>query len=185
MDSEESARNALECVLEAKENERLVIFCDDVRTNVGEAFHQGARKLGLQTSLIVLETSEKVFRKKLPAHHQKFLTTQKPDIYINLLRGIREETPFRIKLIHAETGEHKTRLGHCPGITMDMLTQGALALTGAEHRRMQAFADALTKKLANTVKVEITNPAGTNLAFSVEDRAFFTDTKLDRETMKS
>jgi leucyl aminopeptidase (aminopeptidase T) len=184
MDSAEAARNALECVLEAKQNERLVIFCDDVRAEVGEAFHQGAQTLGLETNLVVLRTSEKTFRKELPPQHQKFLTMQRPDIYINLLRGVREETPFRIRLIHAETGDHKSRLGHCPGITIDMLTEGALALTATQHRRMQVFATKLMKKLANTVKIEISNPAGTKLSFSVEDRAFFTDTKLDRETMK-
>jgi leucyl aminopeptidase (aminopeptidase T) len=184
MHSSAAARNALECVLEAKENESLVIFCDDVRVEVGEAFHEGAKSLGLHTNLVVLETNENVFRKQLPTQHKRFLTTQRPDIYINLLRGTREETPFRIKLIHAETGDHKTRLGHCPGITIDMLTEGALALTAAEHRLMQAFADKLMKKLANTIKIEITNPAGTNLTFSVEDRTFFTDTKLDRKTMK-
>ena len=184
MDSSDAARNALECVLEAKKNEKLVIFCDDVRVEVGEAFHEGAKTLGLQTSLIVLETIKKVFRKELPPQYNHFLTTERPDIYINLLRGTREETPFRIKLIHAETGDHKTRLGHCPGITIDMLTEGALALTATEHRRMQDFADKLMKKLANTVKIEIASPAGTNLTFSVEDRAFFTDTKLDRKTMK-
>jgi len=67
---------------------------------------------------------------------------------------------------------------------MDMLTEGALALTGTEHRQMQVFATKLMKKLVNTVKIEIANPAGTNLTFSVENRAFFTDTKLDRKTMK-
>ena len=69
VDSAEAARNALECVLEARENERLVIFCDDVRADVGEAFHEGARTLGLETHLIVSETSEQVFRKELPAQH--------------------------------------------------------------------------------------------------------------------
>ena len=166
-----------------KKNERLVIFCDDVCVEVGEAFHEGAKSLGLHTNLIVLKTSKNLFRKELPAQHQQFLT-KRPDIYINLLRGTREETPFRIKLINAESGDHKTRLGHCPGITMDMLTEGALALTATEHGQMQAFADKLMKNLEYTVKIEITTPAGTNLAFSVEDRAFFTDTKLDRKTMK-
>jgi leucyl aminopeptidase (aminopeptidase T) len=184
MDSAEAARNALECVLEAKRNERLVIFCDDVRADIGEAFHQGALNLGLQTRLVVLETSKKVFRKELSPQYQQFLTTQRPDIYINLLRGLREETPFRIKLIHTETGDHKTRLGHCPGITMDMLTDGALALSVTKHKRMQAFADKLMKKLENIIKIEIKNPAGTNLAFSAENRAFFTDTKIDWQTMK-
>ena len=67
---------------------------------------------------------------------------------------------------------------------MDMLTEGALALTAAEHRRMQTFADKLMKKLEGTVKIGITNPAGTNLTLSVENRVFFTDTKLDWKTMK-
>jgi leucyl aminopeptidase (aminopeptidase T) len=184
MEPARAARNALECVLEAEKNEKLVIFCDDVRADVGEAFHKGAKDLGLRTTYVLLETSDKVFRKEIPSQHLKLLTTDRPDIYINLLRGIREETPFRIKLIHAETDDHTKRLAHCPGITMDMLTEGALALTAAEHRRMQAFADKLMKKMEKAVKIELTNPAGTNLTFSVKDRPFFTDTKLDWETMK-
>jgi leucyl aminopeptidase (aminopeptidase T) len=180
----EAARNALEYVLEAKNNERLVIFCDDVRADVGDAFYEGAQDLKLETSLVMLKTSEGVFRNQLPVEHQRFLTTQRPGIYINLLRGNREETPFRIGIIHSETSDHKTRLGHCPGITMDMLTEGALALTAGEHRGMQAFAGRLMKDLENTTEIEVTNPAGTNLAFHTDNRAFFTDTKIDWKTMK-
>jgi len=184
MDSAEAARNALECVLEAKKNEHLVIFCDDVRADLGEAFHEGARNVGLRINLVVLETNERIFRTDLPAQHQRFLTMQRPDIYINLLRGVREETPFRIKLIHAESGDHKTRLAHCPGITIDMLTEGALALTAKEHGQMQTFAGKLMQKLEKIIEIEITNPAGTVLKFSVEDRTFFTDTKIDWKTLK-
>lgn len=184
MDSAKAAGNALKCVLEAKKTEHLVIFCDDSRADVGEAFHKGAMDLGLKTNLIVLKTDARVFRTKLPHQYEELLTTRRPDIYINLLRGEREETPFRIELIHSETSDHKTRLGHCPGITIDMLTEGALALTTNEHRRMQTFADDLMKKLQNAAKIEIANPAGTALTFSVENRAFFTDTKIDWKTMK-
>jgi leucyl aminopeptidase (aminopeptidase T) len=65
-----------------------------------------------------------------------------------------------------------------------MLTKGALALTTAEHRQMQGFADALMKKLESAIRIEITNQAGTNLNLNVKNRAFFTDTKLDWKTMK-
>ncbi|GAJ16514.1 unnamed protein product, partial [marine sediment metagenome] len=41
------------------------------------------------------ETSKEP-RTEIPERLQEILT-QKPDIYINLLRGNREETPFRIK----------------------------------------------------------------------------------------
>ena len=184
MNSSDAARNALEWVLEAKKDERLVIFCDDVRSDVGDAFHKGAVDLGLRTTFVLLKTSPVDFRSEIPQEYLRLLTTERPDLYVNLLRGIREETPFRIKLIHAETGKHQTRLAHCPGITVDMLTEGALALTAKQHRQMQAFADDLMDKLRDSVKVEITNPSGTDLSFNVENRPFFTDTKIDWVTLK-
>jgi aminopeptidase len=184
MDAWEAARNALECVLEASDGESIVIFCDDERMNVGKAFANGALKLGLQTRLVQLKTNADVLRKEIPPQLLEILTKQKSDIYINLLRGTREETPFRIKLIRMETKGLKTRLGHCPGVTLDMLTEGALALTIEEHRQMQGFAKNLIKKLSQAVKVQVTNPAGTHVSLSVEGRPFFTDTIIDRETMK-
>jgi leucyl aminopeptidase (aminopeptidase T) len=184
MNAWEATRNALECVLEAKEGENIVIFCDDVKMDVGKAFANGALNLGLQTRLIRLKTDANVSRKEIPPQIMEILTKQTPDIYINLLRGIREETPFRIKLIKTETKEHKARLGHCPGVTLDMLTEGALALTTEEHRQMQSFAKNLIQKLSQTVRVKITNPAGTNVSLSVEGRPFFTDTVIDWKTMK-
>jgi leucyl aminopeptidase (aminopeptidase T) len=184
MDAWKAARNALECVLEAKKGEKLVIFCDTAKMDIGEAFEKGALKLGLQTQLVKLKTHVNVFRKEIPQRIMEFLTNQKPDIYINLLRGVHEETPFRIKLIHMETRDQKTRLGHCPGVTLDMLTEGALALTVEEHRGIQDFADKLIGKLKQAVKVEIKSSSGTNATLSVEGRSFFTDTKIDWKLMK-
>lgn len=178
MNANEAARNALKCVLEAKKGESITIFCDDTKSTIGEAFKQGALALDLNTNLVVLETG-KGFRKEIPQAAAKFVVDQRSQIYVNLLSGIREETPFRIKLIHRETSDHKTRLGHCPGVTLDMLTQGALALTVSEHRQMQNFAGSLMKKLEGATKIEITNPSGTRLSLSVGNRSFFTDTLLD------
>jgi len=184
MNAAEAAKNALKHVLEAKKGESIAIFCDPEKANIGKAFEAGALKLGLQTHLVKLKASRKVFRKEIPQNLVRILTKKKIDIYINLLRGTREETPFRIKLIKMETQNHKARLGHCPGVTLDMLTKGALALAAEEHRRMQGFAKNLIEKLTNAIKVEISNPAGTNVSLSVEGRPFFTDTMIDWKTMK-
>ncbi len=148
------------------------------------AFATGALKLGLKTRLMPLKTEANIFRKEIPPQIMETFTKPMPDIYINLLRGIREETPFRIKLIQMETKEHKARLGHCPGVTLDMLTKGALALTTQEHRKMQDFAKVLIQRLSQATKVEIVNPADTRVSLSVEGRPFFTDTIIDWETMK-
>jgi aminopeptidase len=184
MEASTAAQNALQCVLKAKKGEKIVIICDDTRTQIGEAFEKGAQNLDLNTKLIILKTEPQVFRKEIPTQLTKYLTDERPDIYINLFRGIREETPFRIKLIHRETADHKTRLGHCPGVTIDMLTEGALALTDEEHRQMQSFANSLMEKLKEAVKIEITNPSGTKLSLSTKKRPFFTDTQLDWKLMK-
>ena len=177
-----ASKNALENVLESSSGERILIICDEEKTEVGEAFATGALALGLDTRLVILQTSKKP-RTEIPAKLQEILT-QKPDIYINLLRGNREETPFRIKLIKKETHNHKARLGHCPGVTADMLTEGALALTPEEHKNMQGQAEKLIHTLEGTTTVEIHNPSGTNLKLSTQNRKFFTDTKLDWKTMK-
>ncbi len=183
MEAKEAARNALDCVLETVSGERVLIICDDEKLNVGTAFGEGALDLDVWTRLITLETSDKL-RSKIPSQLVEVLSSQKPDVYVNLLRGRGDETPFRLKLIHLETKEKRARLGHCPGVTLRMLTKGALALTGKDHRRMQKFALDLIKALSGTSKMIITSSLGTELSFSVLDRPFFTDTVLDWEKMK-
>jgi aminopeptidase len=182
MNAAEAAQNALNYVLGAEEGENLVIFCDDEKMDVGKSFVSGAMNLGLKTRLTPLKTGRSS-RKEIP---EKVLAILKEptDIYINLMRGVREEAPFRIGLIKLETQSHKARLGHAPGIMLDMLTEGALALTEEEHRRMQTFASDLVRRLSRAVRIEIKNPAGTDLSLSVEGRSFFTDAAIDRKTMK-
>lgn len=182
MDASEAAKNALENVLQARSGETILIICDEEKGEVGEAFAKDATALGLTTRFVILEKPE-TLRTEIPAALQEIMT-QKADIYINLLRDNREETPFRIQLIKTETADHKSRLGHCPGVTSDMLTEGALALTAEEHKMMQSHAEKLMGALKDTVTVEISNTAGTNLTLSTKGRNFFTDTKLDWKTMK-
>jgi len=179
----EAARNALENVLEAVAGESILIVCDDEKLEIGKAFAEGALTLGLWTRLAVLRTTAKP-RTEIPERLLEVFVGQKPDLYVNLMRGIREETPFRIKVIKMETRDRRSRLGHCPGIMIDMLTRGALALTPKEHRDMQNLAERLLHTIRGTVEVKIKSPAGTNLTLNTEGREFFTDTKLDWKSMK-
>jgi len=179
----EAAKNALESVFEAVVGESILIVCDDERMEVGKAFADGSLALGLWTRVIILETAKKT-RTEIPERLLEVFTQQKPDLYVNLMRGAREETPFRIKIIKMETRDRKSRLGHCPGVTIDMLTEGALALTPQEHEDMQGHAERLIQALNGTNEVEIRNSAGTDLTLSTEKREFFTDTKLDWKSMK-
>jgi aminopeptidase len=170
--------------LEVKKDENIVLFCDDEKLTICEAFAGGALELGLRTRMVTLKTEPDVFRKEIPKEVKQVSTKQKTDIFVNLMRGIREETPFRIRLTKLETENQKTRLAHCPGIMLDMLTEGALALTTRDHRQMQGSAKNMIRDLSNATTVNVTNSSGTDISMSVNGRPFYTDTMIDWKTLK-
>lgn len=183
MEASEAAKNALENVLDAVAGESIVIVCDDEKREIGKAFVDGAVALGLWTRFMVLKTGKQV-RTEVPAHLLEVLTRQKPDIYVNLMRDLMEETPLRIRIITLETRDQRARLGHCPGVALDMLTEGALALTVEEHKRMQDMANRLMQALQGTLQLELRSPAGTDLKLVAKERTFYTDTKYDWQLKK-
>ncbi|MFW9787211.1 MAG: aminopeptidase [Candidatus Thorarchaeota archaeon] len=185
MEPKTAAANALETVLEARPGESVLIVADDVRKDVAHAFAEGALSLGLWTRLVILKTKKDEFREDPPMHLVEMINNPTPpDIYINILRGLAEETPFRIKVIKLETRKGKARLGHCPGITMDMLTEGALSLTKEENAEMQNSAKSLLTILQDVDSVHVTAPSGSDFSFSVKGRTWFSDTYLNWKDMK-
>jgi leucyl aminopeptidase (aminopeptidase T) len=185
MEPKKAAANALDGVLEARKGESILIITDDVRKDIGHAFAEGALELGLWTRMVILKTEENVFRKEIPSHLLEMINSpNQPDIFINTLRGPAEETPFRIKIINLETRKGRSRLGHCPGITIDMLSEGALSLTKEENNMMQKTARKLITLLQDVEKVHVTTPIGTDFTISVRGRIWFSDTYVDWKKMK-
>jgi len=185
MDPITGAANALESALEARPGESILIVTDDAKLDVANAFAQGAIKLGLWTRMVVLETQEGVFRKTPPKHLVEMINSpHQPDIFVNTLGGMAEETPFRIATIKLETRKGKARLGHCPGITMDMLTEGALSLSREENAKMQDTARSLLALLQDVDSVHVTAPAGSDFTLNVKGRTWFSDTFINWKDMK-
>ena len=182
MDKRLAAGNALKAVLEAVSGEKMLIISDFEKREIAEAFVNAAIDLGLWVRWIQLEKPTS-FRTKVPPYLQEAIVSNKPDIIMNLMRGPAEEVSFRIQLIKLET-RRRLRLAHCPGVTLDMLTDGALALTLEEYKEMQELGMTLLAMLSNADSVTVTNPAGTNVTFSVRGRPFFTDVILDWKEMK-
>ncbi len=75
MEAVEAARNALECVLEARKGESITIFCDDEKTDVCNPFSLGALQLGLETHLVKLK-AESTVRKEIPPEIKDTLTNR-------------------------------------------------------------------------------------------------------------
>ena len=182
MDARTAARNALVCVLEARNGEKLMVICDAEKRPVGEAFAGAALELGLYTRLVMLPEERKP-RKEVPPMLEAAIIEGRPDLFVNLMRGGADETPFRIQTTRLEK-RRRVRLGHCPGITLDMLTDGALALTEEQYRGLQGTAVELLAVCQGATGVHIRSPGGTDLRFSVAEREFFTDTMLNWGTLK-
>ncbi|MHA1905003.1 MAG: aminopeptidase, partial [Candidatus Thorarchaeota archaeon] len=141
--------------------------------------------LGLWTRMVVLETEDNVNRTEPPQHLVEMINSSNPpDIYVNILRGPAEETPFRIKIIKLQTRKGQSRLGHCPGITMDMMTEGALSLSRDENAKMQENARNLLAVLQDVEKVHVKAPAGSDFSLDVKGRTWFSDTFLNWKNMK-
>lgn len=181
MKPETAAMNVLTCVMEAAAGERILVIYDDILSAIGQAFGDAALGLGMWVRSIKLDTSKT--RKTIPPGLKEVLVSERPDIYVNILRGPSEETPFRIAVTKLQT-RRKLRLGHCPGISMEMLTEGAMALTKRQYETMQSFSRKLLRELSLTDRVSITSPRGTDLTMSVKGREWFSDTFFDWRTMK-
>jgi hypothetical protein len=176
-----AAQSCLRNVLEVKKKENLIIICDEGLKHLGQIFEAGALKLGLNCNLIALDDTS--IRTEAPQDFIDFLKETEVDIFINILRGMTEETPFRIGIVSTEVGR-KVRLGHCPGLTKDMFTDGALAMSDEDYRIMNKLADDLLSLCRDIDRVKVTCPGGTDLEMEVKGREFFPDIRVDWKSMK-
>ncbi len=177
----EYAYNALIEVMGVNQGEKMIILCDDSKKQIGEIFTKASLKASLYTRMKLLETEPNEYREKPSQDIKEVFNLKRPNLAINLLRGIAEETPFRIQLIHLETRNKNIRLGHGPGITLDMLTEGALALNIAAYKKMNAQADRVIAAMLGAQRIEVTTPNGTNVELSINNRGFFKDTTITEE----
>jgi hypothetical protein len=183
VEAPEAAKNALLYVLDAIPDERIAIIADEEKMPVAKAFAEGALELGLWSRLLILKAGNDV-RNEIPQAVSDLVASGSPNIYVTIFRESEKETPFRVKIINLIHRYGRFRLGHCPGITLDMLTEGALALTSDEYAELQSSAKVLMSKLRLAKAVRVTSPGGTDISFSVGGREFFTDTKFDWKKFK-
>ena len=98
MDPKQAAMNALISVLQVKPRERLLVICDTSYKEIGDYFGSGAEALKMHAD--ILELDDTSVRKELPIDIKEYLIKAEPDVYINILRGNSEETPFRISIVN-------------------------------------------------------------------------------------
>ncbi|MBN2334726.1 aminopeptidase [Candidatus Bathyarchaeota archaeon] len=173
MDAVEAARNALVVTKGATMGESMIIYCDPEQHLLGEMFADAGISLGLWTRLVMLDAGDEV-RKELDDRTKEALTSGKPDIIVNVFRTKGGETSYRIKFMRIE--RRKTnRIVHCPGISLDMFTEGAAALTEEEYAEMFAFGDTLKDVLKGAHKVHVTCGRGSDFTLDLGGKDFIVE----------
>jgi aminopeptidase len=166
----EQAERALKIVVEAKKNDKVHVITDEESMEIGEAFKEASKRLGLSASLFKLPKERPI--KEMPEELKNNLDS--PEIYVNAFQSSAEETPFRIDLIMTEL-EKGAKVAHAPGITKDMFIRGALRV---DYSEMMKRAEALFDIMENAEYVRIRTEKGTDLLLKISGRKFQTDIKI-------
>lgn len=167
----EIAGNALTHVLSAKEGEHLLIVTDEQRIEIGNAFYEAGERMHLEARLFVLADSERPLD-QLPLDLRKAL--EGADVMVSVFVGYPEETPFRVELLKT-AAKSGLRTGHGPGISDDMMIQGAMRV---DFQKLAAIGDDMVGRLAGVVRAHLTSPAGVDIWFSTRGRVFESDVRI-------
>lgn len=166
-----AALRAMQNVLDLVPADRVLVVTDTPTAACGEAFADAARALGCPVRLHLLPDAGRPLT-ALPPELPALLDDA--DVVINAIVGDPAEVPFRLQWIGLVEGSGRHRLGHSPGISVDMMLGGALDV---DYVAMQATALRLVHGLRKAATVRVTTPAGTDLLMDVRDRGFTHDLK--------
>ncbi len=168
----ENAAGALKYMLDCRDTDRVLVITDQATKEVGDAFAEAARGIVAFVQEYVLPEDARPL-KEVPQDLAGMM--HDIDIALTLFSARAEETPFRIDLIHGLM-QVVRKLGHGPGITVDMLREGPLAI---DYDHMVKTAKYLMERFDGAVSVHITAPGGTDINLNIEGRDFATDVFIE------
>jgi len=170
-----AALNAMKHVMSLTKEDRVLVVTDNPTRSIGDAFHQAAAGYGCVAELYIIPDKQRPLSEVPP---EMIGALKDKNFVINALKGLKEETPFRVKWIKVITDSKTIRLGHSPNITESMMTKGPM---NVDYQEMLNSAKQLMKGFADAKTVHITAPSGTDIVLGIEDRAFKTDVEITEE----
>jgi len=163
---EQAAKRAVGQALRLKPGESFLLVTDRQKMEIAEAIAGEARQAGAETTTYLMtetlrpiQAPTKLFRGLM----------DKAQAVLYMLEARIEEKPFRGYMV--KTGTERARICMMPGITRDMMER----LVNIDFTAMDAFTRRVIRTVKNAGRIEIENPAGTRIAFSVQGRAWHND----------
>lgn len=166
-----AARDAMAHVLDLDPSDRVLVVSDPQTAACGDAFVRGAEDHGCTVTSYHLPAAGRPLR-EIPDDLLSLLDDT--SVVVNAVAGDAAEVPFRLQWIHAIEGTGRIRMGHSPGIDVDMMVSGALSV---DYQAMAEMAARLYDGFEDAVDAHLTTPAGTNLHLDLTGRALTDDLK--------
>lgn len=161
-----AARKAVNDALKVKRNESVLLVTDKQKMPIAEALgHWLARRGAETTTYLMTETLRPIQRPTALFSGM----IRKADVTIYMLDARIEEKGFRAAMV--SDGGRYGRICMMPGITVDMMQR----LVNIDFRTMDRLGKKVIHRMTGARKVQVTNPYGTDLTFSVEGRRWLND----------
>jgi leucyl aminopeptidase (aminopeptidase T) len=170
----QAAKGAFTHVLKLKSEEKVLVVTDQKRKSIGQAFLDAAKEMGAGAELILLPEDKRPLKEPTP---EMMNLVEHNDVVINALFSLAEETPFRIKWIRKVMEKKTRRMGHGPGITEEMMTQGPM---NVDYKVMSGNAYKMMEKLKGARGAHLVAPGGTDITLNIKDRDFATDVEIPK-----
>ena len=171
-----SAMNSLKYILASEPKDKVLIIYDNECKDIAGAFEESAKELGLNPMTYRISEEQRPLM-DVPGDLKERLSEH--SIIINTFKSLANETPFRIKLTDLEMTSG-ARVGHGPGITKEMMTEGPM---NVDYRELQNIAFSFMEILHGVEKFHITTEKGTDLEIYLDGREFETDVLIEKGSM--
>ncbi|HEY3422884.1 MAG TPA: aminopeptidase [Methanocellaceae archaeon] len=167
-------RISLKEIMGIRKGEVALIVYDEYAKDVCDITGKALEREGVTVYEYLLPESQRPLM-STPDDLTELLGMARPDLVFNQMKGIAEETPFRIGL-HCEESMDGARVGHSPDIDMSMIEH---AMT-ADFKDIKKKAEKLKKRFHGVNTVRVTTAAGTDISFNIEGRGFSDDLSIKK-----
>lgn len=162
-----AARRVVQQSLKVRRNESVLLVTDEPKLEIAAALAYWIRRAGAETTTYLMAET---LRPIIGPTRLLSALAEKASCIIYTLEARIEEKPFRGFLV--KTGMSTSRVLMMPGISREMMER----LIDIDYEKMHLFTRRVINALRGAAVVEVENPLGTSLRFSVRGRKWVAST---------
>ena len=156
-----AAERAVRQSLRLRPGERFLLVTDTAKLEIAEALAFWAKRAGAETTTYLMTEA---LRPIVEPPRLLREAAKRATAIAYVLEARAEEKPFRGFLV--KTGRARSRILMMPGLTRDMMVR----LVDIDYDKLKRFTAKVIRSVRGAADVEVSNPSGTSLRFSVEGR---------------